>query len=475
MQPMTAVTTAPFATGYDNTIDDGVNKPVLVTGETTFHEVTRKICRPLESPRPPRTWYIAFAISVSLLGVLGAMIGYQVFTGVGVWGNESPSFWAFDIINFVFWVGIAHAGTLISAILLLFRQKWRTGINRFAEATTVFSVVCAGLYPAIHVGRPWLAYWLAPYPNTMRVWPNFFSPLLWDALAVATYTTVSVLFWYLGMVPDLATLRDRARSRITHTIYGIFALGWRGSARHWHIYERATLVIAAFATALVLGVSSTVSTDFAVSQIPGWHETIFPPYFTAGAVFSGFATILLLAIPARLLFGLKDFITQRHIDNLCKLALLMSSIMCYIYLIEFFIAYYSGGLYEQYVYMNRLFGPYWWLGWIMIFFNGVFPQVFWFSYARKTWWIIIPTVIMTLIGMWCERFSIIVTSIHRDFIPSSWHMYIPTWVDIATFAGTIGLFMTLFLLFCRFLPVVAMSEIKTILPQAEVHHKTAKH
>ncbi len=468
---MTTAITAPiYETGFDNTADDVLRQPVLVTGQATYQEVTRKVCRVAEAPRAPRAWYVCFAISLSLLALLLAMIGYELFTGVGVWGNNSPVDWGFPIINFVFWVGIAHAGTLISAILLLFRQKWRTGINRFAEATTVFAVACAGIFPAIHVGRPWFEYWLAPYPNIMGDWPNFLSPLLWDACAVGTYVTVSTLFWYTGMVPDLASLRDRATSRLKHTIYGIFSLGWRGSARQWHIYERANIILAALATALVLGVSSTVSTDFAVSQIPGWHETIFPPYFTAGAIFSGFAIVLALAIPARELFGLKDLITRRHIDNLAKLTLLLGSMVLYVYLMEFVIAWYSGNMYERFAYLNREFGPYWWLGWGILFCNGVVPQVFWFKFARQTWWLAWPAAVLCIMGMWMERFVIVVVSLHRDFLPSSWHMFAPTWIDIGTLAGSFGLFFTLFLLFCRYLPMVAMSEVKAILPQAAIPH-----
>ena len=456
---------------FDNSFDRIEGETPLVTGDASLHRITETICGVAEARRAPKTWYVALAISLSLVGLLGVMVLYELFTGVGLWGNNNTVGWGFPIINFVFWVGIAHAGTMISAILLVFRQKWRTGINRFAEATTVFAVACAGLFPAIHVGRPWQAYWLIPYPNVMGDWPNFFSPLLWDACAVGTYATVSGLFWHTGMIPDLAAFRDRSTSRIRHTIYGILCLGWRGSARHWHIYERANLLLAGLCTALVLGVSSTVSTDFAVGQIPGWHEAIFPPYFTAGALFSGFCTVLGLAIPARYLFGLKDFITKRHIDNLAKIALLFSSIMLYIYVIEFFIAYYSGSGYEQLPYLNRLFGPYWWLGWGILFFNGVFPQVFWFQWARTNPWICVAIGIFCNLGMWMERFVIIIISLHRDFLPSSWHMFFPTWVDFCTLAGSFGLFFTLFLLFCRFLPMVAMSEVKAVVPQGIPSHQ----
>ena len=471
---MTTAITAPFApTDLDNTGDELLREPVLVTGPATYQAVTDQVCRVTEAPRAPRAWYVAMAISLALLLLFGVLITYAIFTGVGVWGNNSPSFWGFPIINFVFWVGIAHAGTFISAILLLFRQKWRTGINRFAEATTVFAVVCAGIFPAIHVGRPWLAYWLLPYPNIMGDWPNFFSPLLWDACAVGTYATVSILFWYTGMVPDLATLRDRATGRIKPAVYGLLSLGWRGSARQWHLYERANIILAVLATALVLGVSSTVSTDMAVSQIPAWHETIFPPYFTAGAIYSGFAIVLALAIPARELFGLKDLITKRHLDNLAKLALLLGSMVLYIYLIEFVIAWYSGDPYERFAYLNYEFGPYWWLGWGILFCNGVVAQAFWFKFARQTWWIAWPIAVLCVMGMWMERFVIIIVSMHRSFLPSSWHMFVPTWIDIGTLAGSFGLFFTLFLLFCRYCPMVAVSEVKAILPQAQTRDALA--
>jgi molybdopterin-containing oxidoreductase family membrane subunit len=451
----------------DNTGNDPARRAELVVGDSAnLAGVTRKICAVAEAPRPPRAWYIGFGVAFVFLNVLGAMICYLIFTGVGVWGSNRPNMWAFDITNFVFWVGIGHAGTLISAILFLFRQKWRTGINRFAEAMTIFAVICAGTFPGIHVGRAWFAYWLAPVPNQMGMWPNFFSPLLWDVFAVSTYATVSILFWYLGMVPDLATFRDRSKTKWRFLIYGLLSLGWRGSNRHWHIYEKAYLLLAAFATPLVLSVHSVVSFDFAVSQIPGWHSTIFPPYFVAGAIFSGFAMVITLAVPARQLFGLKDFITLRHLDNMAKIILVTSLMVCYAYLMEFFIAYYSGSSFERFHFMNREFGNMRWAGWIMFGCNAIVPQAFWFKWCRQNPWALMVIAALVNVGMWFERFVIIVVGLSRDFLPSSWHWYIPSYVEVLTLMGSFGLFFTLFLLFCRYLPMVAMAEVKANLPAA---------
>ncbi|MCH2137903.1 MAG: polysulfide reductase NrfD [Phycisphaerales bacterium] len=441
----------------------------LIIGHESFDTVTAEICRVNEAKKPPRAWYIAMAMSVSLLGLLGCMVGYLIFTGVGVWGNNNPVMWGFPIVNFVFWVGIGHAGTLISAILFLFRQKWRTSINRFAEAMTIFAVICAGLFPGIHIGRVWLAYWLFPIPNQMDMWPQFRSPLLWDVFAVSTYFTVSLLFWYVGLIPDLATLRDRATSKIKAFSYGLFSLGWRGSMRHWHRYERAYLLLAALATPLVLSVHSVVSFDFAVSQLPGWHTTIFPPYFVAGAIFSGFAMVLTLAIPARELWGLKNFITLRHLENMAKIVLLTGSMVGYAYGMEFFIAWYSGELYESFAFVNRAFGQYAWAYWIMVSCNVITPQIFWFKACRRNIWVLFVASLFVNIGMWFERFVITVTSLAQDFLPSSWGWYEPTWVDFVTFLGSFGLFMTLFLLFIRYLPVLAIAEIKAIMPAADPH------
>jgi len=448
----------------DNTGDDPRMRPPLVLGDHDLASVTEKVCAIAERPKPPRAWYVAMAVSSSLALLLFAMIGYLFFAGTGVWGINMPVAWGFAIINFVFWVGIGHAGTLISAILFLFRQKWRTSINRFAEAMTIFAVMCAGVFPAIHVGRPWFEYWLAPYPNQMQMWPQFRSPLLWDVFAVSTYFTVSLLFWYVGMVPDLATLRDRARTRVRQVVYGILALGWRGSGRHWHRFERAYLLLAALATPLVLSVHSVVSFDFAVAQLPGWHTTIFPPYFVAGAIFGGFAMVLTLLIPIRHYLGLGELVTAKHLDNMAKIVLATGMIVGYAYSIEFFIAWYSGNGYEAFTFVNRALGPYSWAYFTMIFCNVVAPQALWFKRARTTPWMLWTVAMFVNVGMWFERFVIVVTSLSRDFLPSSWGMYAPTWVDLLTLLGSFGLFLTLFLLFLRFGPMIAMAEVKSVMP-----------
>jgi molybdopterin-containing oxidoreductase family membrane subunit len=459
----------------DNTFDVPGQRAPLILEHKSLHDITETVCGVNEAAQPPKSWYIMFALSVMLLGALGAMVLYLFFTGVGVWGLNNPVGWGFDITNFVFWVGIGHAGTLISAILFLFRQKWRTSINRFAEAMTIFAVICAGLFPGIHIGRVWLAYYLFPIPNQMGpTWPNFRSPLLWDVFAVGTYFTVSLLFWYVGLIPDLATLRDRAKSRIAQVAYGLFALGWNGSARHWHRYERAYLLLAAMSTPLVLSVHSVVSFDFATSVIPGWHTTIFPPYFVAGAIFSGFAMVVMLAVPARELFGLKNIITLRHLDNMNKIILATGSMVGYAYITEFFVAWYSGSPYEQFAFLNRAFGPWWWSYWIMFTCNAIIPQIFWFKWARTNIWLMLIVSILVNVGMWFERFVIIVTSLSSDFLPSAWDTYWPTWVEGLTMAGSFGLFFTLFLLFCRFLPMVAIAEVKSVFAAAQ-HAAHAEH
>ena len=441
----------------------------LVTGRQNFANVTETVCRIAEQTRPPRAWYIAFGVSVAFLAVLGASLAYLIAVGIGVWGNNIPVAWAFDIVNFVFWVGIGHAGTLISAVLFLFRQKWRTSINRFAEAMTIFAVCCAAIFPGVHVGRPWLAYWLFPLPNQMYMWPQFRSPLLWDVFAVGTYATTSLLFWYFGLIPDLATLRDRSRGKLRYYLYGAFSLGWRGSNRAWHRYERAYLLLAGLATPLVLSVHSVVSFDFAVSQVPGWHTTIFPPYFVAGAIFGGFAMVVLLMVPARQWFGLKDLVTMRHLENMNKVILLTGSVVGYAYASEFFIAWYGGNDYEQFQFIDRAFGPYAWAYWTMVSCNVLSPQLFWFKRLRRSIPVMLLVATLVTIGMWFERFVIIVISLHRDFLPSSWGYYCPSPVDLLTLAGSFGLFFTLFLLFCRFLPMIAMAEVKSIMPQAHAH------
>jgi Ni/Fe-hydrogenase subunit HybB-like protein len=451
---------------FDNTFEDPTRQTPLVLGNNDFTTVTDKVCGIVERPRPPRAWYIAFTASLALTGVLFAMIALLVMKGIGVWGLNIPVGWAFDITNFVFWVGIGHAGTLISAILFLLRQKWRTSINRFAEAMTIFAVICALIFPTIHVGRIWVVWWLLPIPNFNAIWPNFRSPLLWDVFAVGTYAIVSSLFWFTGMVPDLATLRDRAVSKGRRLVYGFLAMGWRGSHRHWHRYEKAYLLLAGLATPLVLSVHSVVSFDFATSQIPGWHTTIFPPYFVAGAIFGGFAMVVTLMVPSRQFFGLKDLVTLYHIENMNKIILATGMMVGYAYATEFFMAWYSGNGFERYVFLNRALGPYAWAYWTMISCNVLAPQLFWAKKLRTNLVVTMFVAICVDIGMWFERFVIIVTSLHRDFLPSSWGMFTPTPVDLLTFAGSIGLFMTLFLLFVRYLPMVAMAEVKTVMPAA---------
>jgi molybdopterin-containing oxidoreductase family membrane subunit len=396
-------------------------------------------------------------------GVLFTAITITIARGIGMWGNNIPVGWAFGIINFVWWIGIGHAGTLISAILLLFQQKWRTSINRFAEAMTLFAVMQAGIYPILHTGRPWFAYWMIPYPSTNSIWPQFKSPLMWDVFAVSTYFTTSLLFWYIGLIPDLASLRDSSTSRRARVAYGIFALGWRGSARHWHHYKIAYLLLAGLATPLVLSVHTIVSWDFALSILPGWHTTIFPPYFVAGAVFSGFAMVLTLMIPARRYMGLKHVITARHLEAMAKVMLCTGLIVTYGYLMEHFAAWYSGNPYEQYVFfVTRPRGPYAWAYFTQMFCNVIVPQMYWFRWARRNVWTLWVGAVLVNVGMWFERFNIIVTSLHQDFIPSNWAMYYPTWVDFSLLFGTICFFGTLFLLFLKFLPAVAVSEVKEL-------------
>jgi molybdopterin-containing oxidoreductase family membrane subunit len=392
----------------------------------------------------------------------------MLFKGIGLWGVNIPVGWGLDILNFVWWIGIGHAGTLISAILLLLRQKWRTSINRFAEAMTLFAVAQAGVFPLMHLGRPWLGYWLFPYPNTMGIWPQFRSPLMWDVFAVSTYATVSALFWFVGLIPDFATLRDRANSKPFRIIYGLLAMGWRGSARHWHRYETAYLLLAGLATPLVLSVHTIVSFDFAVGIIPGWHATIFPPYFVAGAIYAGFAMVLLLTIPLRKVFGLESFITMRHMHNMAKVMLATGLIVVYGYMIEAFFGWYSGNQYERFMIWNRMHGPYASYYWTLILCNGVTPQLLWFKKIRSNLLVLWLISLVVSLGMWLERFVIVVTSLHRDFLPSSWGFYSPTQWDWAMFVGTIGFFFALLFLFIRFLPMISIFEMRTILPEAEV-------
>ena len=439
------------------------NPPVIAPGHD-YSTVTRTIADVVLLRPVTRGWLLGFSLAfVGTMLLLTAMT-WLVVRGTGIWGINIPVAWGFAIINFVWWIGIGHAGTLISAILLLLKQDWRTSINRFAEAMTLFAVACAGLFPLFHVGRPWLGYWMLPYPNTMNMWPQPRSPLIWDVFAVTTYGTVSLLFWYVGLLPDLAVLRDRASRRWQQVAYGMLALGWRGSARHWYRYEMAYLLLAGLATPLVISVHTVVSFDFAVSQLPGWHTTIFPPYFVAGAIHSGFAMVMTLAIPVRAAYGLKDFITMRHLQNMAKVMIATSWIVAYGYIMEIFMAWYSGSVPEAFMVTNRLTGPYAPLYWSLWITNIASAQLFWIKGIRSnTIWLFVLSLVIN-IGMWLERFVIVVTSLHRDYLPSSWDMYYPTMWDWATYAGTIGLFLTLLFLFLRVLPAIAISEMKALVP-----------
>ena len=441
--------------------------PQFVAPGHTFASITEKISSIVLIQRTGRGWLIGFAISFFLLMIFFAAVGYLLIEGIGIWGVNVPVAWGFAIVNFVWWIGIGHAGTLISAILLLLRQRWRTSINRFAEAMTLFAVACAGVYPILHLGRPWLFYWLFPYPNTMGVQPQFRSPLVWDVFAVSTYFTISLLFWFIGLIPDFATLRDRSQSRPGRMIYGMLAMGWRGSAVHWQRYEIAYLLLAGLAAPLVVSVHTIVSLDFAVSVLPGWHTTIFPPYFVAGAIYSGFAMVLTLAIPLRAAYGLQDFITDRHLENMAKVMLATGLIVAYGYLMEAFIAWYSANEYEEFMILNRLAGPYAPFYWALILCNIVVPQALWSSRVRANALALFVVAIIVNIGMWLERFVIVITSLHRDFLPSSWGMYWPTIWDWATFAGTIGLFLALLFLFIRFLPMISIFEMSGMLAETE--------
>jgi Ni/Fe-hydrogenase subunit HybB-like protein len=446
-----------------------IPEPELVHGNHTFGSITRLVGDIVETPAP-KWWYVAFTISFLLLGLLLSMLVYLVWEGTGVWGLNNPVGWGWAIVNFVWWVGIGHAGTLISAILFLFRQGWRTAINRFAEAMTIFAVLCAGIFPAFHVGRIWVIYWVFPLPNQMQMWPNFNSPLLWDVFAVGTYLTVSLLFWYVGLIPDLATLRDRVKSKLGRVLYGTFALGWTGGNRQWQNYEKAYLILAGIATPLVLSVHTIVSFDFAVSIVPGWHTTIFPPYFVAGAVFSGFAMVMTLMLITRKIYNLEDIMTVNHIEKMNIIILVTGNIVGFAYIMEFFIAWYGGVEYEKAAFINRAMGPYAWAYWTMFLCNVISPQFFWSKKMRTSITASFILSIVVNIGMWFERFVITVTSLAQDYLPSSWGYYSPTWVDILTYVGTFGLFFTSFLLFLRFLPMIAIAEVKMVLPQADPHY-----
>jgi molybdopterin-containing oxidoreductase family membrane subunit len=459
------------------TKDAPVNNPMVdpVTGEYrviapghTFKSVTEEVSRIVLTSHTPLGWWFGFVLAGGVVGMLLTALTWLFLKGVGIWAITIPVAWGFAIINFVWWIGIGHAGTLISAILLLFKQGWRNSINRFAEAMTIFAVVCAGMFPLIHVGRPWLGYWLFPYPSTMNYWPQFRSPLLWDVFAVSTYATISVVFWYMGMIPDLGTLRDRSQSKVGQFFYGLLAVGWRGSVRHWVRYETASLLLAGLATPLVLSVHSVISLDFSVALMPGWHTTIFPPYFVAGAIYSGFAMVLTLAIPIRTFYHLEDLITIRHIDNMGKVMLATGMIVAYGYSTEVFMSWYSASHWEYFMMWNRMFGPMGWSYWVLITCNIALPQLMWIRKFRSNVGLMFLMSLIVNTGMWFERFVIVVTSLTRDYLPSSWGTYRATKWDYMTFAGTLGLFTFLFFLFIRFLPMIPMSELRMMLPQSKV-------
>ncbi len=444
--------------------------PILEPGQS-LASVTDKISDVVLKRGITKGWVFGLLISFSLLMLLNLMVGYLFTVGVGIWGINIPVGWGFAIVNFVWWIGIGHAGTLISAILLLLRQQWRTSINRFAEAMTLFAVACAGMFPLLHMGRPWLFYWLTPYPNSMWLWPQFRSPLVWDVFAVSTYLTVSLLFWYVGLIPDLATLRDKSDKRPLQIIYGALALGWRGSATHWFRYETACLLLAGLATPLVVSVHTVVSFDFSIGQIAGWHTTIFPPYFVAGAIYSGFAMVLTLTIPIRKFYHLEGYITMRHLNNMAKVMLATGLIVAYGYVFEFFMAFYSGNQYDRFAILNRLHGPYAFMYYALWICNIIIPQLLWIKSIRNNVFILFVISLIVNTGMWLERFVIVVISLHRDFLPSSWGMYYPTRWDWATFLGTIGLFLTLIFLFMRVLPAISMNEMRVLVEETD----TEKH
>ncbi|MFN8220072.1 MAG: NrfD/PsrC family molybdoenzyme membrane anchor subunit [Fimbriimonadales bacterium] len=458
----------PSHTGYEDK---------LIEGQHNYETITDRIGTVVLDqskfdPRKPigKTWVNLFLFGFFGVNVLLFAVGWLVYQGIGIWGNNQPAGWGFDIINFVWWIGIGHAGTLISAILLLMRQKWRMSINRFAEAMTIFAVMCAGLFPLLHTGRPWAAYWLFPYPNWLAMWPQFRSPLVWDVFAVSTYFTISLLFWGLGLIPDLATLRDRAKAGVAKKVWGILSMGWTGSAKHWMRYEQAYYILGGISTPLVLSVHSIVSFDFAVSLLPGWHTTIFPPYFVAGAVFAGFAMVLTFAIPVRKWYKLEDFITMVHIDWMCKIMLATGIIVCYGYACEVFYAFYSGAPDEKFLMLNRATGPYALFYGLLWLCNGILPQILWVPKFRKNLTVVFLVSQAVSIGMWLERFVIIPISLHRDFLPSSWGMYVPTWADFAMFFGTIGLFFFLMFLFLRFLPMISIFEIRELFHSTQHKH-----
>jgi Ni/Fe-hydrogenase subunit HybB-like protein len=446
----------------------------VIGGPMSVGGIDEQVLAHLER-KPPPLWYMALAFTTSIMMLGITLIGYTIATGIGAWGNNIPVAWAFDIINFVFWVGIGHAGTLISAILLLFRARWRNAISRFAEAMTIFAVLCAVIFPTIHVGRPWLAFWLGPYPNQRGIWPNFRSPLMWDVFAVSTYFSVSLLFWYLGLVPDIASLRDRTAKGIRKAVYSILSVGWRGSSSHWQHYEKAYVILAGLATGLVLSVHSVVSFDFATSLVPGWHMTIFPPYFVAGAIFAGFAMVVIVLVVVRETMRLDNLITMYHLEVMNKVILACSCLMGYAYVMEAFTAWYSMNSFIHHTFKQYVWGTYWWAGWTTITCNILIPQLLWVKRFRRSYPAMIFVAIGVTIGMWFERFVIIVISLHQDYLPSSWHSYKPTLVDYGILLGTFGIFFTLVLLFARVLPVIATTEMKMVLPGAQPRHTGGAH
>jgi Ni/Fe-hydrogenase subunit HybB-like protein len=451
------------------------NNPLeVVSPGASFETVSEQISSIVLTRKTPLFWWCAFGFGLFLFIVFGIAISYLLAKGIGIWGVQIPVAWAFAITNFVWWIGIGHAGTLISAFLLLMNQGWRNSINRFAEAMTIFAVMCAGMFPLFHLGRAWIFYWILPYPNTMTVQPNFRSPLVWDVFAVSTYFTISVLFWYIGMIPDLGTLRDRAAGGFQKGFYGVLAFGWRGSSHHWRLHQTACLLLAGIATPLVLSVHTVVSFDFTVAIVPGWHSTIFPPYFVAGAIYSGFAMVLVLGLPLRKVYGLENLITVRHLNNCGKLMLVTGLFLAYTYLIEPFTAWYSGNDFEMYTVHNRAVGPHAWSYWLVILLNVVIPQALWFYKVRTRVIPLFTVSMVVLVGMWVERFMIIVTALDRDFLPSSWSNFVATFWDNATFWGSIGMFIVLFMLFVRFLPMIPMAEVRELLPYSKPGGGTEK-
>lgn len=451
-----------------------LSRPALIQGDRSLEQITGDICAPM-SRRPGALWWIAFLAAFSLLALGTVAVTYQIATGIGTWGLNNTVGWAFGITNFVFWIGIGHAGTLISAILFLFRQRWRTSVNRSAEAMTLFAVMCAAIFPLIHMGRPWMGYWIFPYPNFRGpLWMNFRSPLAWDAFAISTYFIISLMFWYLGLLPDLATIRDRAKKGLRRILFGLFSLGWDGSYRTWQRYETVYTLLAGLATALVVSVHTIVSWDFATAVIPGWHSTIFPPYFVAGAIFSGMAMVLTLVIVARRAMRLENYITLRHIDVMCKLVILTSCIVALAYGTEIFMAQYSSNQYEKFASLNRAFGPFAWAFWTMISCNVLIPQLLWLKRVRTNVAVVFAISLLINVGMWLERFVIIVTSLHRDYLPSNWASYRPTPIEVATLMGSFGLFFACFLVFCRVLPVIAMAEVKAVAAHERAERGTHK-